>query len=106
MGSGRPPQERLGRTRPGHTSGTCDPVVRTTVKIWIGVLLLAAAGIALFLLRIGTTATINWTDVRQSIDGFRGSSADFLTSFDTRASGFLFHHGRYWPLHPAHSDHA
>ena len=65
-------------------------MVRTTVKIWIGVLLLAAAGIALFLLRIGTTATINWTDVRQSIDGFRGSSADFLTSLTPAQADFFF----------------
>jgi hypothetical protein len=26
------------------------------------------------------TSTINWTDVRQTIDGFGGSSADFLDS--------------------------
>jgi glucuronoarabinoxylan endo-1,4-beta-xylanase len=54
------------------------------------VVLLAVAGIALVRLRIGTTATINWSDVRQSIDGFGGSSADFLTSLTPAQADFFF----------------
>jgi glucuronoarabinoxylan endo-1,4-beta-xylanase len=54
------------------------------------VVLLAVAGIVLVRLRIGTTATINWTDVRQSIDGFGGSSADFLTSLTPAQADFFF----------------
>lgn len=52
--------------------------------------LLAVAGIALVRLRIGTTATIKWTDVRQSIDGFGASSADFLTSLTPAQADFFF----------------
>jgi glucuronoarabinoxylan endo-1,4-beta-xylanase len=56
----------------------------------VGVLLLAVAGIAIVRLRIGTTATINSTDVRQSIDGFGASSADFLTSLTPAQADFFF----------------
>ena len=62
----------------------------TKAKILIGVMLLAAAGIALVRLQIGTTATINWADVRQSIDGFGGSSADFLSSLTPAQADFFF----------------
>jgi len=63
----------------------------TKTKTLVGVvLLLAAAGIALVRLRIGTTATINWTDVRQPIDGFGASSADFLTSLTPAQADFFF----------------
>jgi glucuronoarabinoxylan endo-1,4-beta-xylanase len=59
-------------------------------KILIGVMVLIAAVLALIRLRIGTTATINWTDVHQSIDGFGGSSADFLTSLTPAQADFFF----------------
>jgi glucuronoarabinoxylan endo-1,4-beta-xylanase len=36
------------------------------------------------------TATINWTDVRQTIDGFGGSSADFLSSLTPAQADFFF----------------
>ncbi len=62
----------------------------TAAKILVGALLLAVAGIALVRLRIGTTATINWTDVHQSIDGFGASSADFLTSLTPAQADFFF----------------
>jgi glucuronoarabinoxylan endo-1,4-beta-xylanase len=61
----------------------------TRAKI-AGAVLLAVAGIALVRQRIGTTATINWTDVRQSIDGFGGSSADFLDSLTPAQADFFF----------------
>lgn len=35
-------------------------------------------------------ATINWTDIRQTIDGFGGSSADFLTSLTPEQADFFF----------------
>jgi glucuronoarabinoxylan endo-1,4-beta-xylanase len=65
-------------------------IVLTRTGIIAGVVLLAVAGIALVRLRIGTTATINWTDVRQSIDGFGGSSADFLTGLTPAQADFFF----------------
>jgi len=36
------------------------------------------------------TATINWTDVHQTIDGFGGSSADFLDSLTNAQADFFF----------------
>ena len=48
------------------------------------------AGIALVRLRIGTTATINWMEVRQTIDGFGASSADFVTSLTPAQADFFF----------------
>ncbi len=63
-------------------------VART--KILTGAVLLAVAGIALVRLRIGTTATINWSDVRQTIDGFGASSADFLTGLTPAQADFFF----------------
>jgi glucuronoarabinoxylan endo-1,4-beta-xylanase len=65
-------------------------VIVTRRTVLTGAVLLAVAGIAVVRLRIGTTATINWTDVRQSIDGFGGSSADFLTSLTPAQADFFF----------------
>jgi glucuronoarabinoxylan endo-1,4-beta-xylanase len=62
----------------------------TKTKMLAGAILLAVVGIALVRLRIGTRATINWTDVRQSIDGFGGSSADFLIGLTPAQADFFF----------------
>lgn len=53
-------------------------------------LLLAVTGIASVYLQSGTTAVINWTDMRQSIDGFGASSADFVTSLSPAQADFFF----------------
>ena len=67
------------------------PVLAVTgTKIIVGIVLLVAAVVALLRLRIGTGATIKWTDVHQSIDGFGGSSADFLTSLTPSQADFFF----------------
>lgn len=55
-----------------------------------GIVLLAIAGTAIVRLRIGTNADINWNDVRQSIDGFGASSADFLASLTPKQADFFF----------------
>ena len=86
--SGRSSRGRLGRTTRFAILGRVIGV--TTTKMLAGVVLLAVAGIALVRLRIGTTATINWSDVRQSIDGFGGSSADFLTNLTPAQADFFF----------------
>src|SRR5260370_6224824 len=60
--------------------------------VFRGLTLLFASGIWLFEPdRLSLqTATINWTDVRQTIDGFGGSSADFLSSLTPAQADFFF----------------
>jgi glucuronoarabinoxylan endo-1,4-beta-xylanase len=59
-------------------------------KILIGLLILVALGVAFVRLRSGTTATVKWADVHQSIDGFGGSTADFLSSLTSEQADFFF----------------
>jgi O-glycosyl hydrolase len=59
-------------------------------KISIVVLILLALAVAFVRLRTGTTATIHWSDVRQSIDGFGGSTADFRASLTPEQADFFF----------------
>lgn len=55
----------------------------------LGLMLLFAVGV--WLSDHGLqTATINWTDVRQTIDGFGGSSADFLIGLTPAQADFFF----------------
>src|SRR5260370_1453599 len=60
--------------------------------VFLGLTLLFASGIWLFEPdRLSLqTATINWADVRQTIDGFGGSSADFLSSLTPAQADFFF----------------
>src|SRR5260370_16906547 len=60
--------------------------------VFRGLTLLFASGIWLFEPdRLSLqTATINWADVRQTIDGFGGSSADFLSSLTPAQADFFF----------------
>src|ERR1700692_2569256 len=39
---------------------------------------------------IAQTAKINWADLRQQIDGFGGSSADFITGLTPAQADFFF----------------
>jgi glucuronoarabinoxylan endo-1,4-beta-xylanase len=56
----------------------------------LGSLLVFAIVAWVLVLPPARTATVDWTDVRQTIDGFGGSSADFLDSLTLAQADFFF----------------
>jgi glucuronoarabinoxylan endo-1,4-beta-xylanase len=55
-------------------------------------ILAAFAAVIVFVMWVSAAqpATINWTDIHQEIDGFGGSSADFLNALTTAQADFFF----------------
>lgn len=62
----------------------------TKTKIFVGLALLSVAGVWIWGLPGDQTATITWSDIHQTIDGFGASSADFSVSLTPQQADFFF----------------
>ena len=60
------------------------------VMVLLGLTLVLAAGVWLYSQLYSSTAAINWTEIHQTMDGFGGAAADFVTSLTPAQADFFF----------------
>lgn len=75
---------------PPSKTGEFRAVKLTHAKPVLAILMLVSFGFLLVVTKRQTAARIDWTDVRQPIDGFGASSADFLDGLSPGQADFFF----------------